>query len=321
MTLLSRAAPCGALATLAAALVAASLSIACDESSVPPEPSPRAAPARVLPVSATAVDFVCSLLGPERVVGLPEQAIDYSLLHADDPAWRGTPRFYAYEAEPVLALEPDLVVACPYQSRDTHARLRESGVEVLVLPDIANFEQARAALLAVGEALGEGAHARELAAELDRRVAGLASARAGRPPVRALCYSNFGSQGWTAGARTTIDEVLRLAGVSNVVAEAGREGHLTIAFEEVLQYDPDVVIVSAPLNSPPGSAGDRGGASRELLLGEPALAQLRAVRDRQILVLPAWLFASGSHEMVRAAEVLAEELDLLRAGAREAERR
>jgi iron complex transport system substrate-binding protein len=276
------------------------------EPAPPSTPSARdAAPRRIVPASATAVDFVCSLVPAECVAGVPEQALDYSLLHGDTPPWRATRRFYAYEAEPVLALEPDLVVVDPYQSRDTTARLAESGVGVWTLPEVRTWPDARAAWLAVGERIGASERAAELVRAYDERVAALARGASARANVRAMCYSNFGSQGWTAGAKTTLDEVMRLAGVRNAVAERGREGHLTIAFEELLQLDPDVVIVSAPLSSPAGAAGDRGGASEALLLAEPTLRSLRAVAERRIVVVPAWLYATGSQEMVRAAEELA----------------
>ncbi|MCC6407495.1 MAG: ABC transporter substrate-binding protein [Planctomycetes bacterium] len=287
----------------------------------PSTPTSFASARRIVPASATAVDFVCALVGPERIAGVPEQAIDYSILHSDDPRWAATPRFFAYQAEPVLALEPDLVVVCPYQSRDAHERLEGGGVPVFQLTEVATWDEARAMLLAVGDRLGERTKADELVADLDRRVAALERAAEARKGVRAMCYSNFGSQGWSAGSHTTIGEIMRLAGVTNVVAESGRRGHLTVSFEELIQLDPDVIVVGAPLTTPSSSAGDRGGASEALLLREPTLAGLRAVRDRRILVLPAWLFATGSHEIVHAAELLSEELDQLLARTSEAGRR
>jgi hypothetical protein len=45
------------------------------------------------------------------------------------------------------------------------------------------------------------------------------------------------------------------------------------------------------------------------LLAEGALRELRAVRDRRIVALPAWLFATGSCEIVTGAEELAERVE------------
>jgi iron complex transport system substrate-binding protein len=295
--------------------------IALAASACSPAPPARAAATatarRIVPASATAADIVCALVGPERVAGFPSQAADYSALHSERERWSRTAQFASYQAEPILALSPDLVVVCPYQARDTTARLREAGVAIFELPEIATVAQARASLLSVGDLLGEHARADSIVRSLDERVAKLAESAPSRKGLRAMCYSNFGAQGWTAGAKTTIDEIMRLAGLTNVAASNGREGHRTIGFEELILVDPDLILVGEPLTSTQsGSAGDRGGASEALLYAESSLKSLRAVRERRVVALPAWLFATASQEMVTGAEVLAARVDaLLAAGA------
>ena len=271
------------------------------------------APTRVVPASATAVDFVAALVGPERMAGFPEQALEYSSLHADS-RFAQHANFRAFLAEPVLMLRPDLVVCDPWQARDTQERLREAGVAVLALPEIETYADARAVLVELGVRLQVESRAAEVIADLDGRVAALEARalRRGRK-LRAMSYSNFGSAGFTAGSRTTVDEIMRLAGLENLIASTGREGHVSVSFEELLAYDPDLILVSLPLKQEAGHAGDRGGASRGLLRAEASLRTLRAVREDRIISLPAWLFATASHELVGSAEALADEVERLTA--------
>jgi iron complex transport system substrate-binding protein len=264
-----------------------------------------------VPSSARALEFVAALVGPERLAGLPEQTFEYAVLGEDESSFAALPRFYAFLAEPVLALEPDLVLGDPWQPGDTSQRLVEAGVPVVVLPETVGWRDGADVLLGVGRLVGEERRARDAVAQLERRVAVLESAAARRTGLRGLAYSNFGSQGFSAGAKTTIDTVLRLAGLSNAAAEAGREGHGPIGFEELLVLDPDVIVVSAPLHTDVGHAGDRGGASAAILYGEPSLASLRAVRERRVVSLSPGLYASASHRVVDAAEALADEVDAL----------
>lgn len=277
-----------------------------------PAPNSTASPAtRIVPASATAVDFVAALVGPERIAGFPRQALEYSSLH-DDPRFAEHPTFYAFLAEPVLELGPDLVVSDPWQARDTQERLREAGVPVVVLPEVATYAEARAVLESYGRTLGVEPRAAALIADLDARVAALRKRAAARGRhLRAMTYSNFGSAGFTAGSRSTVHEIMELAGLENLVASAGLVGHVSATFEDLLLYDPDLILVSLPLKQDAAHAGDRGGASREVLLGEPSLATLRAVQADRILSLPAWLYATSSHELVSSAEFLADEVDAL----------
>jgi iron complex transport system substrate-binding protein len=272
------------------------------------DPAPAAAPRRIVPASATAVDLVAALVPPARIAGFPEQALEYSVLHDPGPELAETPTFFAYLAEPVLALEPDLVVIDAVQSPDTTQRLRSIGVRVLTLPEVGTWSDA---ISIVGDEVGEPEAARELIAALDARVAALEARAAERPELTGLSYSNFGGAGYTAGSGTTIHAMFELAGLRNLVAERGSRAHPGMTFEELLALDPDVIVVSDPLKMPEGPTGDRGGASAKLLFGEPSLAGLRAVRERRVVALPAWLYATSSYELVHAAEELSRELDAL----------
>ena len=269
------------------------------------------APRRVVPASATAVDVVAALLEPERVAGFPEQALEYSSLHELPEGWDELPRFRVFHAEPVLHLLPDLVVVDPWGAPDTNRRIQQAGVPLLHLPKVKTWDDARSTLLLAGRVFGVEARAEELAAELDGRVEALMAGGAERGGLRAMTYSNFGSVGMSAGADTTMHIQMSLCGLVNAAAEDGKRGHFQISFERLLVIDPDLILVSRPLSQPAGPSGDRGGASESILLNESTLADLRAVRERRIVSLPAWLFATESHELVSGAEALAREVDAL----------
>jgi iron complex transport system substrate-binding protein len=304
-------APRGALALALAACVA------CSRVEPPAAHGGAAAtkPVRIVATSATAVDVVAALVEPGRIAGFPVQALEYSALHDEPPQFASIAKFEAYLAEPVLALRPDLVVIDPWQAPETSARLREAGVNVLALPEVHGLEDAYAALRAVAQAVGELERAEQLQGELQARCERLrerAAKRAeGREPLRALCYSNFGGSGSTAGTGTTVHTMFELVGLRNLSAERGTVGHAAATFEDLLALDPDLIVTSQPLKMGEGSSGDRGGASGKLLRTEPMLAGLRAVREDRIVALPAWLFASGSHELVTGAEKLESEIEAL----------
>ena len=279
----------------------------------------RSAARRVFPASASVVDYLVDLTTPSRVAALPEQALDYTRLPAEPEVaagWRGVPRFSAFLAETVVAAAPDLVLVEPSQDRGTCERLRAAGFELVELPEIRGWTDARATLLAVGAILGEEPRAKGLVEALDRRVERLAASGPARAGLRVLCYSNFGGTGWSAGTETTIHAEIVLAGLANVVADAGRVGHVQLTFEELIALDPDLILVSAPLPSGGTTQGDPGGASERVLRSEPSLQRLSALREGRILALPPSLYATSSHHLVDGAEELARRVDELLAAGR-----
>ncbi len=273
----------------------------------------EAPPKRIIATTARALEFAIDLVPPGRIAAVPEQALEYGALDTLEQAYAAHPRFSVYAAEAMLVFEPDLVLADPWQQTDTHQRLREAGVPVLVLGEVATWKQARAVLEQVGYALGAEAQASALLAEYELRVARLEGAAPRDDHLWTLAYSNFGSEGFTCGRGTTLAEIMRLAGLHNAAEPAGLEGHAAISYEKLLELDPELILVSRPIKAKRGSSGERGGAASELLYGEQSLATLRAIKGRNVLSLPASLYASASHRLVSGAEVLAAQVATWRA--------
>lgn len=265
-----------------------------------------APPQRLVLGNSSAVDMVSALIGPERIAAIPSQALRYSRL-AGDPELRrkfeAVPTFGAVTAELVLSFEPDLVLVDPWAAVETVARLREVGVAVLTLPQVANIEDVLESLGTLGQVLGATDEAQALQRELRLRLEELRADAAARAGLRAMSYTNSGAGGWSAGAGTTNHELITLAGLVNASAEAGHRGHVPISFEQLYALDPDFLLVG---DYRPGM---EVGASARYLRAEPALAMLRAVREDRILLVPARLFSASSQEIVGGAEALAREVD------------
>ncbi len=260
-------------------------------------------PMRIIPASAGLVDLLTALVPAGRIAALPRQALSFSGLRDPASPYLARPQFEVYSAEPLLAMRPDLVIADSWQSADTGARLREAGVPVIEVGRVERLSQVRQALRLLARATSTQAAGEALIADLDARLAVLAKSAPRRAGLRALAYTNGGTGGWAAGAGTTADEWITLAGLTNAVAEAGRLSHVRFSFEELLLLDPDLIIVSAPEDT------GKAGVTADLLRSEPALAGLAAVRDDRIVLMPAWLYDTISQHIVTAAEVLVSRVD------------
>jgi len=259
-----------------------------------------APPVAVVPGSAGSVDMLAALLPPERLAGLPEGSERYSALQSADSPYLQRPNFAAFRAEQLLALAPDLVIAHSWQPAETIARLADAAVPVLRLADGNSWAEVREQLLLLGQILGVDNVAAALVADYDRRVEALLAAHRSGQKLTAVCYSNGGAGGWVAGSQTTLDEVLRLAGLTNLAGSHGQVGHGTMTFEELLSLDPDVLVV--------GGAADaqQVGGTAAFLRESEALSALQAVANDRIVVLPSWLYTTTSQYVVDAAEELAK---------------
>jgi iron complex transport system substrate-binding protein len=269
-----------------------------------------APPTRILPVNAAWIDYVSVLVAPERVVALPSEAFGFSRLSSAPAGWDELPSLAVFEAERVLALAPDLVLAHAWQAPETITTLRRAGIPVLVVPVPESWDEILATLALLGTVVGERERAQELGADLEARHAELARRAAPFAGIRALSYTNLGTGGWTCGARTTADVLLTLAGLRNAAAEAGLVGDVPADQERLLTLSPELFLVGRPDRS------ESSAPSATFLLENPVLASLPAVRARRIVALPPALFTSASPELLTGAERLIDELERLQATAR-----
>lgn len=256
---------------------------------------------RVVPTNAAAVDYVLDLVSPERIAALPNTALEFTNTEVDLSTFDADQRFDDFKAEVILSYDPDLVIASPWQGQDTIDRLREFGIEVIELSAVQSLEDIRRTLQLLGKALDAEDRSAELLADFDRRCAVLRTASEERPAGSGVSYLNYGSGGWVAGGGTTADLILKLAGIENRAAQEGRRGHDTLDIETLLTWDPEWIVISKP--------SETYGATRAFLEGEPALEGLRCLLEGNIAEVPADLFSTTSHYLVRAAEALASELE------------
>ena len=192
------------------------------------------------------------------------------------------------EAEEVLAMQPDLVVAGRFAARPAVRMLRRLGITVLDLPIPEAFDEIRGQIVSLSNVLGVRARGDDIIEEMDRRLANI-EIRQG-PPPRALV---LGARGFTSGAGTLVDEVLAAAGIQNIASDLGIRGYGKVELEEVVAAKPDVIIFNQSKDEAPSLASEA--------LTHPALNQFGG----QIIHMEPALWTCGGPYTVDAVEFLA----------------
>ena len=207
----------------------------------------------------------------------------------------------ALSAEGVLSLKPSLIMATtaagPAAVLD---QLRATGIEVIVLPDLYDYDSVVHKIEAVGRVTGKTAEAAALIAEGKAEMAALKARLAGavaRPRVL-LLLSMGGGAPQAAGRDTAADGIIRLAGGVNAID--GYSGYRPLTPEAVIASRADFVLM------PRQSVEALGGA--EKVLEQPALSRTPAGRDGKLLQFDALLLLGFGPRTPQAATELAQAL-------------
>lgn len=235
-----------------------------------------AAPERVVTLGGSVTEIAFALDRGDRIV-----ADDLSSLYPE--AATRLPRVGYYRATPVegvVAMRPDMVLASE-QAGPPQAiqKLTELGVNLQVVSDQPTIESLFRRIEQVAGALDARSAGAQLSASLRRDLDRIqAQPRSGRPTL--LMVNRTGaSQG--AGSGTAADEVLRLAGLTNVLA--GQQGYKPLSPEALTSLAPELIVITT------SSLDALGGMDKLLqvpgVIGTPAARAGRIVVMDDLLVL------------------------------------
>ncbi|MEO7039020.1 MAG: helical backbone metal receptor [Gemmatimonadaceae bacterium] len=197
--------------------------------------------------------------------------------------------------EAVLARHPDLVVLyASEENRVAADQLRAAGIRVIALRTDRLSDFARATL-EIGRAVGESASAVTVIDTMQRT---LARVRAATLPLDhpTVFWHVWDSPIYTIGAGSFLDELLNIAGGTNVYADR-TEPSPQVSLEDVIRCDPRIILA--------GAAGERS------LKASPLWQGVRAVREGRVLVVDTNLVGRPS---VRAGEAAVSIARLLHPG-------
>jgi iron complex transport system substrate-binding protein len=217
-----------------------------------------AVPARIERVYAAGppASVLAFAVAPDKLMGWTSPFRDaerpfVSPRYADLPSYgRLTGRGNSANVEIVVKAKPDLII--DYGAiRDTYVSLADrvqaqTGIPYLLLDG--DFDRMADVVVQFGQMVGEETRAvalarytRDTIAEINARVARIPAAR--RPRV----YYGRGPQGLNTGLAGSINmESIEQVGAQNVAAELGKGGMVQVSVEQVLRWNPDVIITIDP---------------------------------------------------------------------------
>jgi iron complex transport system substrate-binding protein len=214
-------------------------------------------------------------------VGEPAQIRSISWLSADpiesmlaDEASR-FPLNYG-TAEEILRVAPDVVLGGTLTSSFTRALLADLGFEVVTISPATSIADIARNVRQVAAAIGRETRAEEIVAEMHARVHRIEIAR-GPKTVDGIVVR---PGGFTVGAGTLVDDLMRLAGLANVAAENGLDVWGSLSLESLVTSAPELLIFTGYRNNEPSLANE--------FLAHPLVARLAATQRATAIDAAFW---------------------------------
>jgi iron complex transport system substrate-binding protein len=262
---------------------------------------PRADVRRIVSTSPSTTEMLFALGVGDRVVGV-------SNFCRYPPQVRALPKVGTLlrpDLERVLSLRPDLVVITDrnpeFATRLTAAQIPFVAVATTTLKDVSS------AMLRIGDAAGIPAEARTAVATLEEQLERVRRLPQTVPRPRVLLIMGRSADALTgivaAGAGSYLNDLLGIAGGTNIVTEVSSLPYPQLSLESILKLDPDVIVDTIDMGATETERERRNAEGQELWRRYRTIAAVRNGRVRAAETDA--LFVPGPR-VVDAAEWLAD---------------
>ena len=247
---------------------------------------------RVASINLCTDQLLMTLADPDQILGLSPYSRDAVRSWAAGEA-KKYPRLSG-EAEDVLILKPDIVVAGRYTKRATRELLKQQGLRVAEFDIAKSIDDVKGQMRRMGDLVGHPDRAEAQIARLDAAIV-RAKQVVAKKPYRVLALSR---RGWVSGDDSVTSALLSITGLSNAASGLGVKHGGFAKLETIVALKPDFILVSTSSDV----AEDEG---RALLL-HPALEELYPPSRR--IVIPEDLTVCGGSMLPNALDRLVAEL-------------
>lgn len=227
----------------------------------------QAQPRRVVSLNPCLDTILVHLADRDQIAALSHYARDRNSSTIADIA-ATLPVTYE-SAEEVISFSPDLVLTSRHSSLSTRNALRRLNIRTELFEVPVTVQQSIDQVGVVAGLIGQDQRGAALVGKIEAALAAAAPAL-GEPPVTTLLFQR---NGFSAGANTLVDEMLRRTGFVNVAERYGYKNWGNIALERVIANPPQVLLAGAILPDMPTWA-DR--VLRHPALRHPALHMKQA---------------------------------------------
>lgn len=261
-------------------------------------------PMRVYAATLSIEEVLVDLIEPERFAAISEDATDrnYSLI-IEKAAHISKKVPVKLSVEGVLALQPDLVIVQENSNQSQIEALKDVGLKVLVTKVPTNLQMVQKRIQLIADAVGEHKRGENLIHEMNDKLRIVHEKNKNLPENKrkiSIAYSLLGAFGSKEGL---YHDICIQAGLRNGAAMAGLVRGEHLSKEKILAVNPEILIFPRYSSTQKGDVG----RLREEVLSDPSLQTVRAVKNKNFIIINDRYRYSASQYMADAIVLIAKQ--------------
>ncbi|HWR07410.1 ABC transporter substrate-binding protein [Sporomusa sp.] len=258
-------------------------------------------PQRLVSLTIGTDEFLMALVPAERIAALTYLADDNSISNISAEAKSVSGKIHA-NAENVVAMSPDLAITADWQAIELIQSIRDVGIPVYVYKTPNNIAEVKQVIAEISHVVGEEAAGNKLIADMEAELLQVGKKIDQIPSDKRKIVVNYSLMGGTGGKGSMFEDMCRYAGVIDGAASAGIDSNGMLSKEQIIKIKPDILLL--PDWDYTGKTDFKQFKSD--LENDPALRQVKAIENKNLIQIPDRYMYSTSHYVVRGITEMAK---------------
>lgn len=241
-------------------------------------------PSRIVSLTYGTDEILLGLVDTSRVAALSKYAGNRDISFVTEEEAAAVGRKADLNAESIMALKPDLVIASTAVSPQLVTLLRQSGVPVYVSLVAANWDEMEEKVRGVAKAVHEEEAGESMVQDMEDKRAALEKKLSAIGPSDERCALGLSFQGILGKKGTLFSEVLAMAHVKDGAAryDVPKGTNAYLSLEILPEIDPDVILLPVWKVK----AGDDEKEFAREIMENPAYHEVKAVKNGRLIPFP-----------------------------------
>lgn len=241
-------------------------------------------PSRIVSLTYGTDEILLGLVDTSRVTALSKYAGNRDISFVTEEEAAAVGRKADLNAESIMALKPDLVVASTGVSPQLVSLLRQSGVPVYVSLVAANWDEMEEKVRGVAKAVHEEEAGESMVQDMEDKRAALEEKLSPIGPSDERCALGLSFRGILGKKGTLFSEVLAMAHVKDGAAryDVPKGTNAYLSLEILPEIDPDVILLPVWKVK----AGDDEKEFAREIMENPAYRDVKAVKNGRLIPFP-----------------------------------
>ncbi|MGE5613885.1 MAG: ABC transporter substrate-binding protein [Bacillota bacterium] len=257
-------------------------------------------PKRIISLTLGSDEMLLGLIDKSRIAALTRYADDAGISNIAEEAAGIPERVSMDQVEKIISLQPDLILLDTWVQADYIKQLRDAGITVYAFRTPCNIDEQKAVIKEIAHLVGADEKGEEIVRWMDEKLDAVEEKLARIKPEERRTVMDYGEMG-SSGRGTNFDDIVTRAGLVNVVARAGMTGWPMVSKEQIIEFNPDIIILPSwyydPKNSLEGMINT--------LKGDASLSTVNAIKNDRLITVPNQHISAISQYVVLAVEDVA----------------